>query len=192
MKNKNWIYGLIIFLAQTCNLFYSSSDLNKLGDPIESIELEEDLSLEIQEDLRIAEEENVALDTVKEVQEEFKEEMIFKMRAENIPGYSGCIGINDFEEKNECNKKNLLSYIYQNIDYPDKAKANGIEGEVVVQFMIGIIGEVINPKIIQDIGGGCGEEVLRVVSEMPNRKIVIKSRGNPVKIQYTFSIKFKL
>jgi len=76
------------------------------------------------------------------------------------------------------------------IRYPETARIAGIEGRVVVQFIINTKGEVENPKVIRGIGGGCDKEALRVVKQAkfkPGRQ-----RGKPVRVQFSLPIMFIL
>jgi len=51
-------------------------------------------------------------------------------------------------------------------------------------------GNVVNPKIVRGIGGGCDEEALRVIKQAEFRPGT--QRGRPVKVQYTLPINFQL
>ena len=84
-----------------------------------------------------------------------------------------------------------LESLHQHIEYPEKARQAGIEGLVMVQFIINKHGEVENPQVIRGIGGGCDEEALRVVKEYAEFTPG-KQRGEPVRVQYTLPIRFKL
>ncbi len=60
-----------------------------------------------------------------------------------------------------------LEYIARNINYPVKAKENDVQGVVVIQFTIAADGSVGDAEITRDIGGGCGEEALKIIRSMP-------------------------
>ena len=64
----------------------------------------------------------------------------------------------------------LHKFIEDNLQYPQIAAENCIGGRVYVQFEVDTDGTVQNPKILRDIGGGCGEEALRIVRLMPKWK----------------------
>lgn len=83
-----------------------------------------------------------------------------------------------------------LESIQSKIRYPEMAKRADISGRVIVQFVVNEKGEVVNPKIIRGIGGGCDEEALRVVKEAKFRPG--NQRGRPVKVQYTVPVIFVL
>jgi len=85
----------------------------------------------------------------------------------------------------------LLKFLATNINYPKVAKDNGVEGMVVVQYVIEKDGSISNAKVIRGIGAGCDEEALRVVNAMPNW-IAGKQRGQAVAVQFNLPIRFKL
>ena len=87
--------------------------------------------------------------------------------------------------------KALQEYLVKNIRYPAIAKDNNMEGIVYVQFVIDETGDIINTKVVKGIGGGCDEEALRVVNNMP-LWIPGKQGGYKVKVLYTLPIKFSL
>ena len=66
--------------------------------------------------------------------------------------------------------KALHKFIEDNMEYSQIAAENCIGGRVYVQFEVDTDGTVLNPKILRDIGGGCGEEALRIVRLMPKWK----------------------
>ncbi len=117
-------------------------------------------------------------------------EELFKV-VEEQPTFAGCEDIEDRAERRKCAETKMLKFIYENIKYPDEAKKAKIQGTVYVQYVIEKDGRVTNGKVIRDIGGGCGEESLRMVSIMPNWNPG-RQRGKPVRVQFNLPIKFKL
>lgn len=85
----------------------------------------------------------------------------------------------------------LYKYIAENIHYPEQAKADGIEGRVVVQFTVMDNGDIVNVEVAKGIGGGCDEEAVRVVKGMSKWKPAIYE-GKAVNVQYCIPINFKL
>jgi len=90
-----------------------------------------------------------------------------------------------------CDELMLFKYLFENIRYPEEAKEKSFSGIVVIQFIIDGNGEIINPEIRRDIGGGCGEEALRVIKTMDNW-IPGKQDGKIVKTLYNLPVRFKL
>lgn len=85
----------------------------------------------------------------------------------------------------------LYQYIANNIQYPQLARDNAITGKVYVTFFVEKDGRITNPKILRDIGGGCGDEAIRVVKSMP-RWSPGKQRGKPVRVQFNLPVNFNL
>lgn len=83
-----------------------------------------------------------------------------------------------------------LAALMKKIQYPNIAKSAGIEGRVIAMAYINENGGVDDVKIIKGIGGGCNEEVERVLRASkfkPGEK-----DGKPVKVKLTLSFVFKL
>ncbi len=85
----------------------------------------------------------------------------------------------------------MLKYLSDNLKYPPIAMENAIQGKVVIQFIIEKDGSLSNAQIVRDIGGGCGQEALRLVQVMP-KWTQGKQRGRTVRVEYTLPIAFKL
>ena len=85
----------------------------------------------------------------------------------------------------------LYDFLAKNISYPKTAKDSNIQGNVYVQFVVEKDGTITNPKVLRDIGGGCGEEALRVVRMMPKWKTGMH-KGKAVRVQYTLPFHFRL
>ena len=88
----------------------------------------------------------------------------------------------------------LMQYVAHHLRYPAKARTTGIQGDVYVIFTVlptGIIGDVIINKRIRRIGGGCEEEAIRVVRQMP-RWIPAQQNNKPVAVRYQIPIRFAL
>ena len=85
----------------------------------------------------------------------------------------------------------MVKYLSENIQYPEQAKADGIEGRVFVRFVVETDGSVTSAEVLRGIGGGCDEEALRVVQGMPKWKPGMVE-GKPVRVNYNLPINFKL
>lgn len=118
---------------------------------------------------------------------------IFKV-VEEMPRFPGA-GCENSElapaAKQECAAKAMLEFIYKNLKYPKAAREAGVEGTAVVSFVVDQSGEIRDAKIVRSTGGGCDEEVLRLVGEMPDW-IPGKQRGQAVNVQFNLPIRFKL
>ncbi len=85
----------------------------------------------------------------------------------------------------------MLEFVYGNIKYPKGAQENGIEGRVILVYLVNKDGTISDVEVLRDPGGGCGEEAMRVIKMMP-KWIPGKSRGKVVQMKYTFPVSFKL
>ncbi len=85
----------------------------------------------------------------------------------------------------------LMKFLQKNLRYPPAARENGIEGRVVLQFVVDEQGTISDIQVLRDIGGGCAEEAVRVVKMMPPWKAG-KQNGNPVKVYFKLPVTFKL
>ena len=85
----------------------------------------------------------------------------------------------------------LMKFLSKNLRYPPAARENGIEGRVVLQFVVDESGKISDLQVLRDIGGGCAEEAERVVRMMPPWKPG-KQNGNPVKVYFKLPVTFKL
>jgi len=122
------------------------------------------------------------------------EEEIFKV-VEQMPRFPGCEDKKTEDEKLLCSKTKLLEYIYERMRYPAIARENGVEGQVVIQFVVTRHGTIDDIVILRDIGAGCGEAALEVIEGMNNmgkKWTPGKQRGRPVKVLFTLPVKFKI
>ena len=71
------------------------------------------------------------------------------------------------------------------------AQDAGIQGVVFVTFVVEKDGSVTGVRVLRGIGGGCDEEAIRRVKQMP-RWEPGEQRGKPVKVQYNLPVRFTL
>lgn len=79
----------------------------------------------------------------------------------------------------------MYDFIAQELQYPALAKRNRIMGQVIIGFTMNDDGTVANVKILKNIGGGCGDEALRVVK-------LLKFNAPGFASNYSIPINFKL
>lgn len=85
----------------------------------------------------------------------------------------------------------MVQFIYKNQRYTDIALKEKIEGTVIVEFIVEKDGSLSNIKVLKDIGGGCGDEAVRIVKMMPQWECGIQ-RDIPVRCKMRIPVKFKL
>lgn len=87
---------------------------------------------------------------------------------------------------------NLNEYLAENLEYPEEAMQKGIQGRVLVKFIVTEKGTLDSIHTIGPaLGGGLEEEAIRVIKNMPLWKPG-KQNGHPVKVYYTQPLSFKL
>jgi TonB family protein len=85
----------------------------------------------------------------------------------------------------------LVSFIKENMQYPEKAKKNGIRGRVVCQLIINADGSISDVKVQRSVERSLDKEAVRLIKSMPNW-IPAKQNGQAVGVRYTVSVNFKL
>lgn len=76
--------------------------------------------------------------------------------------------------------KSFYQYLKDNMVYPRVAQRMGVEGKVLVEFIVAKDGTISEVKVLRGIGAGCDEEAVRVMSKAPKWKPG-KQRGKPVR-----------
>lgn len=84
-----------------------------------------------------------------------------------------------------------MKYLVENIKYPEEARKKGIQGTVYVTFIVEKDGKISEVRVLRGIGGGCDEEAIRVVENMPNWTPG-KQRGEAVRVQFNMPFRFTL
>lgn len=85
----------------------------------------------------------------------------------------------------------MYAWLGQNIVYPPAASEEGVQGRVVVEFVVGKDGSITNVRVVRPRHPALDKEALRVVKAMPNW-IPGRNNGQPVKVTYTLPVTFKL
>ncbi len=113
-------------------------------------------------------------------EEQEEEEYTPFVIVEEMPTFGGG-DINEFR----------INYVQKNLKYPDVAAENGIQGRVIINFVVEPDGRVSNVKVVRGVDPSLDKEAVRVVSASPKWKPG-KQRGKPVRVQYTIPIIFVL
>ncbi len=111
------------------------------------------------------------------VAEPEKEEEIFQV-VENMPEFPGGMA-------------ELMKYLQKNIKYPTISQENGVQGRVIVQFVVNRDGSIVDPVVLKSVDPYLDKEALRVVKAMPKWKPG-EQRGKPVRVKFTLPVQFRL
>ncbi len=85
----------------------------------------------------------------------------------------------------------LMKFIYDNLRYPAVAQENGIQGRVILRFVVSKTGSIENVQVLRSPDPSLEKEAIRVVKSMPNW-IPGKQNGNNVPVYFTLPVTFKL
>jgi protein TonB len=88
------------------------------------------------------------------------------------PDSSGIVGevytVVDQSPEPSGGQTGLNTYLMQNLRYPPEAQRAKIQGQVIVNFVVTSTGRIADVQVTQRVGGGCDEEAMRVIKEMPD------------------------
>ena len=86
----------------------------------------------------------------------------------------------------------FFEYLKENMQYPEEAKKDGIEGRVLCKFVVEKDGSISGVRVLRSSGNeSLDQEAVRVLSAMPNWTPGMQ-RGNPVRVLYTVPVNFRL
>ena len=151
-------------ITETLNIVEDDVDIED-ELTIDDVEVREDTRIEFTQIMVMGEEEAV------------EQEIFFIV--EDMP---------DFQGKGQDGFRN---YIGENLNYPQIAAENGIQGRVFVQFVVNEDGTVSNATVVRGVDPSLDREAIRVVMSSPKWNPG-KQRGEPVRVSFTFPINFVL
>jgi protein TonB len=148
---------------------------------VDSIKPEEEVQLmTMDETVETIQDEEVVevVEVVEEEIEEYKPPAEVFVIVEEMPSFPG---------GNEA----LFKFIYDNIEYPQDALENAIEGNVVVRFCVTYQGKIEQAEVIRGIHPSLDAEAVRIINKLPSWNPG-KQAGNPVNVWYTLRVQFQL
>jgi len=83
-----------------------------------------------------------------------------------------------------------MKALQESVDYPEFAKKAGIEGRVIVQFVVNEQGNVVDPKVVRGVHKLLNEEAVKAVKDQKFKPG--KQRGQAVKVQMSLPVTFRL
>ncbi|HHU95913.1 MAG: TonB family protein [Bacteroidota bacterium] len=85
----------------------------------------------------------------------------------------------------------LNKFLSDNIRYPVIAQENGIQGRVIIRFVVSRTGDISNVEVLRGVDPSLDREAVRVVESMP-RWIPGRQRGRAVPVYFTLPVHFRL
>lgn len=128
--------------------------------------------------------------------EVLSQDTTIRMYAEEMPRFPGCeVADSSLAFRQTCAEAALFNYLYTHLMYPPEAREQELEGTVVASLVINTDGSIGDVAIVRDIGGGCGEEVLRVLRLMQAEGIRWRpgyQAGEAVRVRVNIPVRFVL
>jgi protein TonB len=110
--------------------------------------------------------------------------------AEVMPVLLSCGEVEDPIEQQRCTNEGIMNHIIQNLAYPEEAKMKGLEGTVMVRFVINVEGKVEQVEIVRSLGP-LDITASKVVASLPGfTPGTVK--GKLVNVEYVLPIRFVL
>ncbi len=97
----------------------------------------------------------------------------------------------DIAEQMPSFKGNVNQWLASNLTYPAVAAENGIQGRVIVQFVVEKDGSVSNVQVVRSVDPALDREAVNVVKRMPRWNPGMNN-GQPARVKYTLPVTFKL
>ena len=85
----------------------------------------------------------------------------------------------------------LMQFLRQEVKYPKEAEEKGLQGRVVVRYIIEKDGSISEVEIVKSVNEYLDAEAIRVVNAMPKWKPG-KQNGEPVRVKFTIPVTFRL
>ena len=151
----------------------------------EEIEIKENEE-ELENELEVDDAETDQDDMMEMPEEEFEEAFI---SVEKMPMLGDC-------KNEECTQSEIMKFIARNFKYPEIAKANGVEGRVILEFVVEKDGKIGRVKILKGLDKHVDKAAIEVVEKLNTKKAPKFSPGRQigkaVPVKYTVPIKCTL
>lgn len=85
----------------------------------------------------------------------------------------------------------LFEWLSKNIKYPVVAEENGVQGRVIVTFVVERNGSITDVQVVKSVDPSLDKEAVRVVKAMPHW-IPGKQNGSAVRVKFTVPVTFRL
>lgn len=102
-----------------------------------------------------------------------------------------CAYMQNANAAQQCSDKAVLAYIYENLEYPNFARVNGIEGMATVSFIVDKTGEINDIEVLNGICDEIKTECIRIIEGFPNWSPAMRN-GKPTSVAFILPIEFKL
>jgi TonB family protein len=108
--------------------------------------------------------------------------------AEKMPVWSTCINATD---QATCTAQAVATFVAERVSYDRKMKKRGLEGTVIVRFVVERDGSIGDIEIVRGIDPALDDQVVDAVRDFPSFKPG-EQRGKQVRVQYALPVRFSL
>ena len=84
-----------------------------------------------------------------------------------------------------------MKWLGKNIKYPTESIEKGVQGRVIIQFVVEKDGSITDAKVVRGVDPLLDAEALRVINQSPKWKPG-KQKGEAVRVKYTLPVAFRL
>ena len=110
---------------------------------------------------------------------------------EKKPKFPGCEDVKDPEERDRCQQKKLLTFLYSNLKYPERDRLEDVEGLNVIKFRVLKDGSVSNIYGYKVVTRAMEKAAIQVVKKMP-KWYPGTQNGEAVDVEFALPVRFKL
>ena len=118
------------------------------------------------------------VESVQDIQQDPKKKADVFIVVEQMPTYPG-------------GEQAMQEYISNNLKYPVEAQTKGVQGRVLIRFIVGADGNISDTKVIRSVSPETDAEALRVIKSMPKWNPG-KHDGKEVPVYFTIPIVYRL
>lgn len=115
-----------------------------------------------------------------------------KFSIERMPIFGEhCAYMQNQNAAKQCSEKAILGYIYENLEYPNFPRINGIEGTATVSFIVDETGKINDIHILNGVCDEIKTECIRIVKGFPKWSPAIRN-GKATSVEFILPIEFNL
>lgn len=96
------------------------------------------------------------------------------------------------DKQYSCTQAKIEQFLKRNLNYPPEAKQAKLEGTIIITFVVEKDGTVSTIEVRNDIGGGCADEAIRLISSFPKFIPGQNEAGVPIRVKFKQPITFRM
>ncbi len=121
-----------------------------------------------------------------------EEQILSPIENITLPNWMGCEDTYKRGPLSRCTTRNFDSFLNKNLQIPNAAYDNGIEGNAAVRFKLNTEGKIIDTEIVKDPGGGIAIELERMIHLLPPLESAKINKKSPVGSSIEMEVNFDL